>query len=179
MNKKKCFVIRDSMELAILFLPLLSILPLILDFFSSSDVIFILAHCTGTLCFLANLSNSMKTSFIKWVLSLLFTIAFDLFLSMSHFDVRLVNTMYFGYGKMSAGGGFAILMYLIVFSVSNGIGCLFAVGCSDVFGSKAQTLLNVIQNILLPMICGVILLVVIYLSLTMPSWESIYRMVYN
>ena len=121
----------------------------------------------------------MTASLMKWVLSLLFTIAFSLFLSMSHFDVRLVNAMHSGYGKMSAGGGFAIFMQLIVFSISNGVGCLLAVGCSDVFGAKGQKRLDVIQNIVMPMVCGAILFVVIYLSLTMPSWESIYRMVYS
>lgn len=172
MNKQKRILVRDGVELSALYFPLLAITPLIEEtgLFNSIN----LAVFSGIICFLVNLSVSHKAAMKKWGLSCLITIAFWAFLSISNFNVRLVNMMYPGYGRISAGGGFAFFFDFIVFSMADGIGCLLAMVFSGIYGSTTPKPLEVIKDFVLPVICGGILLMVFCLTFIMPSWDSVY-----
>ncbi|MDP4118139.1 MAG: hypothetical protein Q8873_02990 [Bacillota bacterium] len=182
MNKK---ILRDAVELSILYLPLLFISELIEKTYPFDTSVhynmafYILPLISAFLCFSILISKNAKTSLKKWILSVPFTFVFYALLYFSNFSVRLTNTIYPGYGRESAGGGFAFMITFFAFSIFQIVGNTLAVGLSRVIGKRSQNLWHIIQDIIIPVICVMILLSVIYLELTMPTLKSIYQSVYS
>lgn len=63
-----------------------------------------------------------------------------------------------------------------LFTIAQGIANLLAMVCSNPLNEKAlQKLRFIVQDVTLPVICVIIFLVLVYLELTMPTWETIYQ----
>jgi len=185
MDKKSYLLLRDAVELALLYLPLLFISEGIAKAYPFDTsacyiiAVLILPLVSALLCFFVLISENPKTALKKWGLSVPFTLAFYAFLYFSDFRVRLINTLYPGYGRESAGGGFAFMVTFFAFSIFQIFGNLLAAGMSGRIENRAQKLRRVTQNMIVPTICAVILVSVLYLHLTMPTWEAIYQSVYG
>lgn len=184
MNARQQRRIKSSIELAVLFILLLAISDLIKTLYPfDTGTQYSLTACllpivSGLLCFGVLVSESTKVALKKWTLSVPFTLVFWLVLAITDFPVRLTNMLYPGYGTISAGGGFAQMVDLWVLSISQGFANLLAVGISSAVGNKFPKVRFVVQDIVLPVICIAIILVVLYLELTMPPVEAIYQSVY-
>lgn len=180
-DRRKYSILKSAFVLAVLYLPLFAISDLVKAWcpFDSSIAAYILPAFSSLLCFCALISESMKTALKKWAFSIPFTLMFWLILSVTDFSVRLTNTLYPGYGRLSAGGGFALMMDFGILSLSQGMANLLAVGAGGMLTGRFQRLRFVIQDVLLPVISMVIFLLVLYLELTMPTTAAIYRSVYG
>ena len=67
-----------------------------------------------------------------------------------------------------------------LFTIAQGIANLLAIVCSTPLSdSKLQKLWPIVQNVILPIICIIIIFIVLYLELTMPTWKEIYYSVYG
>ncbi len=185
MGRGRYSVLTGALELAVLFFPLLSISDLVVTWYPFDTTVhyilagWLLPAVSGLLCFCVLVSESAKAALKKWALSIPFTVIFWLALAVTDFEVRLTNTLYPGYGSLSAGGGLALVMNLGFFGVAQGAAILLAVCVSGEGYTRRQRLRFVIQNILLPTICIAIFAVVVYLEFTMPTWDAIYRAVYS
>jgi len=164
-----------------LYFPFFSILDLVktLCLFDSRIAVYILSAFSSLLCFCVLISENKKISLKKWVFSIPFTLIFWFILSATDFSVRLTNTLYPGYGRLTAGCGFALLVDFGILSISQGIADLLAIGASNIIINQFQRLRFVIQDIVLPSICMIIFLVVLYLEFTMPAMTTIYQSVYS
>lgn len=180
--ERKSIIIRDAAELAVLGLPLYSLaeLGLPLPGQLTEAWLFLLSLAGGLLSFCALLSGSTKTALKKWALSIPFTAAFCLFLAHTDFQLRLLNTVLPGYGRLSGGGGFSSFLYLVIFLGVQGLANLLAASFSaEAAAGWVRKPLAVMRAAVVPAICAAILLAVLYLELTMPSWEAIYYSVYG
>lgn len=123
---------------------------------------------TSDVCDLWNEIDSDGTGELKFDQSFI--------LAATNFDVRLTNKLLPGYGKLSAGAGFAFIVEFGFFTIAQGIANLLAIACSNPLNSeKLQKLRFIVQDIILPIICIIIFLIVVYLEFTMPTWKSIYQ----
>lgn len=179
MERSRFSMLKSAVQLAILYFPLLSLS----DFIESLHPplsIYAQAFFSALLCFCVLFSENAKTAWRKWVYSVPLTLLFLLLLAATDFNVRLTNKLLTGYGSLSAGAGFAFLIKLASFSVLQGIANLLAAVCSrPINNGKLQKLRCCMQNLILPVICAMILLTVLYLEYTMSTWDAIYRSVYS
>lgn len=164
-----------------LYLPLFAISDLVKAWFpfDRSIAAYLLPAFSSLFCFCALISENIKTALKKWAFSIPFTLAFWFILSVTDFSVRLTNTLYPGYGRLSAGGGFSLMVDFGILSVSQGFADLLAVSASGMAIHQFQRLRFVIQDIILPIISIIIFLVVLYLELAMPAVAVIYQSVYR
>ena len=115
----------------------------------------------------------MKFSFqLRWI--------FYFVLAATNFDVRLINRLLPGYGHLSAGAGFAFIIEFGLFTIAQGIANLLAIACSNPLNAGGlQKMCSIIQIVILPIVCIIIVFAVLYLELTMPTWKEIYYSVYG
>ncbi|MDY3281799.1 hypothetical protein [Dysosmobacter sp.] len=160
MGRGKYAPLRDGVCLAVLYLPVLALADPFDAFcpLSGSSSLLLLSALSAAACFCLLLSGSMKACLRKWLLSLPCTVLLDLLLAATNFPVRLTNLLYPGYGRLSAGGGFAMMVSFLVLTAAQGLALL--------------------QGRIIPLICLVILLLMGYLELTMPTWAQICQQVY-
>lgn len=177
MNRDRILILKSALQLAILYLPLVSLTDLI-EAACPLAGFCVQALFGALLCFCALFSSSPKAAWKKWCRSIPITLLFWLFLAVTNFDVRLTNRLVPGYGNLSAGAGFALIVKFAVFTAAQGIADLLAIVCSRPLSGRLQRLRSVTQNVLLPVICALVAFAVLYLELTMPSWESIYCSLY-
>ncbi len=174
MGRYRLYILRSSFQLAVLYFPLLALRDLIHAACPFADV-FVQSTVSALLCFCVLFSDSAKTAWKKWALSLPFTVIFWGVLAVTDLDVRLINWMIPGYGRLSGGAGFAFIVDLGCFTMMQGVACLLAVGCSGTWnGNKLQKLRFVVQDIVLPAICVIVLFTVSYFELTLPAYRSDY-----
>lgn len=169
-------MIRDACELSILFVPLLFMSEFICKFYVASHI---LPVFSALLSFCVILSRSASIAIKKWLFSVPSTLALWLFFYYTNFSVRMTNTLYPRYGRISAGGGFAFMVTLMTFGFALIVGNILATLLSEVLNNRMPKIRAAIQNVILPVICLLILLAVIYFELTMPSWETIMQSVYG
>ena len=101
-------------------------------------------------------------------------------LAATNFDVRLINRLLPGYGHLSAGAGFAFIIEFGLFTIAQGIANLLAIACSNPLNAGGlQKMCSIIQIVILPIVCIIIVFAVLYLELTMPTWKEIYYSVYG
>ncbi len=117
MGRGRYSVLTGALELAVLFFPLLSISDLVVTWYPFDTTVhyilagWLLPAVSGLLCFCVLVSESAKAALKKWALSIPFTVIFWLALAATDFEVRLTNTLYPGYGSLSAGGGLALVIF--------------------------------------------------------------------
>ena len=179
MTHGKCALLRDGVCLAVLYLPVLALTDLFDAFcpLSGSNSMLLLSGVSAVLCFRVLLSGSTKTSFKKWLLSLPCTVLFWLVLAVTDFPVRLTNTLYPGYGRLSAGSSFALMVSFFVLTAAQGTALLLALAISTA-AVKPVKPLALLQGTIIPLLCLAVLLLIGYLELTMPTCEQIYQMAY-
>lgn len=175
----KCALLRDGVCLAVLYLPVLALADLFDAFcpLSGSNSLLLLSAVSAVLCFCVLLSGSTKTSFKKWLLSLPCTVLLWLVLAVTDFPVRLTNLLYPGYGRLSAGSGFAMIVAFFALTAAQGIALLLALALSGAAGKPSRPLV-LLQSRLIPLLCLAILLLIGYLELSMPTWAQIYQQIY-
>ena len=176
---KRYKLIRDALELSLLFLPLMSLSDLVRAFLPLPSDFCALPLASVPLCFFAALSESGTDAAKKWGLSLPFTVGFWILLGLTDFDLRLFNTLHPGYGNLPAGGGFAILFQIPVYFFLQGVAILLAASLSCGVVRRLGWFRFLIQDVLLPAVCGLLLAAIVWLELTMPSWESFYQLAYG
>ena len=175
MRRNRLSILKSAVELAILYFPLLFLFDLIEAVCPFADL-YVQPIVSALLCFCVLFSDSAKTALKKWGCSIPFTLIFWFILAATNFDVRLTNKLLPGYGKLSAGAGFAFIVEFGFFTIAQGIANLLAIACSNPLNSeKLQKLRFIVQDIILPIICIIIFLIVVYLEFTMPTWKSIYQ----
>ena len=175
MPKRKVFMIlMDAFFLASLYNPLMALMDLASGFVPSGKVLFMLPVLSALLCFFILLNEDRKTALKKWGLSVLFTLLFSLFLGWADFELRLVNTIYPGYGRLSAGAGFAIIVDFFFFSITQIVGNLLAVCCSGDLPGPLKRLRAVLAGRVVPVVCVILWGVILYLHCTMLPAEAIY-----
>lgn len=185
MCKEKYKLFRDAFELAVLFVPFLFMYEWIETLYPfDADTHYriagsILPLSSALLSFCVLISENTKTALKKWLCSIPFTMVIWAVLFYTNFSIRLTNTLYTGYGRDSAGGGFAFMVTFLYFCAALSVGNLFAIALSTGLGSKMTKIRTILQNIILPAICALILLTVIYFEATMPTWETIVQSVYG
>lgn len=142
--------------------------------------IYVQSTASALLCFCVLFSNSSKTALKKWSCSIPFTLIFYFVLAATNFDVRLINRLLPGYGHLSAGAGFAFIIEFGLFTIAQGIANLLAIACSNPLNAGGlQKMCSIIQIVILPIVCIIIVFAVLYLELTMPTWKEIYYSVYG
>ena len=199
MRRNRLSILKSAVELAILYFPLLFLSDLIeevcpfaniyVPFLSLFDFmgavcpfanIYVQAIVSALLCFCVLFSNSSKTALKKWSCSIPFTLIFYFVLAATNFDVRLINRLLPGYGHLSAGAGFAFIIEFGLFTIAQGIANLLAIACSNPLNAGGlQKMCSIIQIVILPIVCIIIVFAVLYLELTMPTWKEIYYSVYG
>lgn len=179
MRESRHPILKTAVQLSMLNMPVLFLSDLIdaKDSSASIGILFIFGILTT---FFVLFSDSPKNALKKWGCSIPITLIFWFILGETHFYVRLLNTVLPGYGRPSAGAGLGLLMKFVSFTVARGISILLAIISScPINGRHLQRLLFVVQDIILPIICVVVLIAVLYLEFTMPSWYTIYYSVYS
>lgn len=175
MCRNRLSILKSAVGLAILYFPLLFLSDLIEEACPFANI-YVQSTASALLCFCVLFSNSSKTALKKWSCSIPFTLIFYFVLAATNFDVRLINRLLPGYGHLSAGAGFAFIIEFGLFTIAQGIANLLAIACSNPLNSeKLQKLRFIVQDIILPIICIIIFLIVVYLEFTMPTWKSIYQ----
>lgn len=179
MRRNRLSILKSAVQLSILYVPFLSLF----DFMGAVCPfanIYVQAIVSALLCFCVLFSDSTKTALKKWGCSIPFTLIFWFVLAATNFDVRLTNKLFPGYGCLSAGAGFASMVEFGFFTIAQGNANLLAIVCSTPLSdSKLQKLWSIVQNVILPIICIIIIFIVLYLELTMPTWKEIYYSVYG
>ena len=179
MRRNRLSILKSAVELAILYFPLLFLFDLIEAVCPFADL-YVQPIVSALLCFCVLFSDSAKTALKKWGCSIPFTLIFWFILAATNFDVRLTNKLLPGYGKLSAGAGFAFIVEFGFFTIAQGTANLLAITCSNsLSNNKLQKLIAIVQTIILPIICIIIIFVVLYLELTMPTWAETYYSVYG
>ncbi len=179
MRESRHPILKTAVQLSMLNIPVLFLSDLI-DAKDSSASIGILLVFGILTTFFVLFSDSPKTALKKWGCSIPITLIFWFILRETNFYVRLLNTLIPGYGRPSAGAGFAFAAKFVAFTLARGIAILFAVLAScPINGKHLQRLRFAVQDIILPIICVVVLIAVLYLEFTMPSWDVIYSEVYS
>lgn len=179
MRESRHPILKTAVQLSMLNIPVLFLSDLI-DAVSPNASIYVLFVVGILTTFFVLFSDSPKTALKKWGCSIPITLIFWFILGETHFYVRLLNTLIPGYGRPSAGAGFAFAAKFVAFTVARGISILLAIISScPINGKHLKRLLFVVQDIILPIICVVVLIAVLYLEFTMPSWDVIYSEVYS
>lgn len=179
MRRNRLSMLKSAVQLAILYFPFLSLFDLIEAVCPSANI-YVQSTVSALLCFCVLFSDSAKTALKKWRCSIPFTLIFWFVLAATNFDVRLTNKLLPGYGHLSAGAGFAFIMEFGFFTIAQGIANLLAIVCSNpLSGGELQKMWSILQNVILPTICIIIIFIVLYLELTMPTWTEIYYSVYG
>ncbi|MCI5583902.1 MAG: hypothetical protein MR357_09320, partial [Anaeroplasma sp.] len=152
MVRKKCAPLRDAACLSVLYLPVLALADLFDAFcpLSGSSSILLLSALSAAACFCLLLSGSMKACLRKWLLSLPCTVLLYLLLAITDFPVRLTNLLYPGYGRLSAGGGFAMMVSFVVLTAAQGLALLLALALSG-GAVKPSKPLVLLQGRLIPL----------------------------
>lgn len=178
MHRNRRSILKSAVQLAILYIPLFSLLELI-EAVCPFASIYALSAFGAFLCFCVLFSDSGKAAWKTWGFSVPLTLIFWYILTATDFHVRLTNQLSPGYGALSADAGFAFILRFGFFTVAQGLANLLAVACSAPLNGKLQTLRFVVQRVILPTICASIAFVILYLELTMPTWQEIYYAVYG
>ena len=179
MRQNRLSILKGAVQLAILYFPLLSLFDLIETVCPFANI-YVQATVSALLCFCVLFSDSTKTALKKWSCSIPVTLIFWFVLAATNFEIRLTNKLLPGYGHLSAGAGFAAIVEFGFFTIAQGVANLLAIACSNLLSNgKLQKLRSIVQEIILPIICIIIILIVLYLELTMPTWEEIYYSVYG
>ena len=179
MRQNRLSILKGAVQLAILYFPLLSLFDLIETVCPFANI-YVQSTVSALLCFCVLFSDSTKTALKKWGCSIPVTLIFWFVLAATNFDIRLTNKLFPGYGHLSAGAGFAFIVEFGFFTIVQGLANLLAVACSNPLSDgKLQKLQSIVQKIILPIICMIIIFIVSYLELTMPTWEEIYYSVYG
>ena len=179
MRRNRLSILKSAVQLSILYVPFLSLF----DFMGAVCPfanIYVQAIVSALLCFCVLFSDSTKTALKKWGCSIPFTLIFWFVLAATNFDVRLTNKLFPGYGCLSAGAGFAFIIEFGLFTIAQGIANLLAIACSNPLNAGGlQKMCSIIQIVILPIVCIIIVFAVLYLELTMPTWKEIYYSVYG
>lgn len=179
MRRNWLSILKSAVQLSILYVPFLSLFDFIEAVCPFANI-YVQAIVSAFLCFCVLFSNSTKTALKKWGSSIPFTLAFWYVLAVTDFDVRLTNKLLPGYGHLSAGAGLSFIVKFGLFTIAQGTANLLAITCSNpLSNSKLQKLIAIVQTIILPIICIIIIFVVLYLELTMPTWAETYYSVYG
>lgn len=179
MRRNRFSILKSAVQLAILYFPFLSLFDLIEAVCPFANI-YVQPTVSALLCFCVLFSDSTKTALKKWGYSIPVTLIFGFVLAATNFDVRLINKLFPGYGRLLAGAGFASMVEFGFFTIAQGIANLLSIVCSTPLrNSKLQKLWSIVQNIILPTICISIIFTVLYLELTMPTWTEIYYSVYG
>ena len=179
MRRNRLSILKSAVELAILYFPLLFLSGLIEEVCPFANI-YVQSTASALLCFCVLFSNSSKTALKKWSCSIPFTLIFYFVLAATNFDVRLINRLLPGYGHLSAGAGFAFIIEFGLFTIAQGIANLLAIACSNPLNAGGlQKMCSIIQIVILPIVCIIIVFAVLYLELTMPTWKEIYYSVYG
>lgn len=179
MRRNWLSILKSAAQLAILHFPLVSLLDLI-EVNCPFANLYVQALVGAFLCFCVLLSDSAKTALKKWGCSIPFTLLFWCILAVTNFDIRLTNWLFPGYGALSAGAGFSTIAKFGLFTVAQGLANLLAVLCSASLGNRTlRKLRSIVQSVILPTICAVIVFVILYLERAMPTWREIYYSVYG
>lgn len=179
MRESRHPILKTAVQLSMLNMPVLFLSDLIQTEDSSASIGILLVFGILTTFFVL-FSDSPKTALKKWGCSIPITLIFWFILGETHFYVRLLNTLLPGYGRPSAGAGFGLLIKFVSFTVARGISILLAIISScQINGKHLQRLRFAVQDIILPIICVLVLIAVLYLEFTMPSWDVIYSEVYS
>lgn len=179
MRRNRLSILKSAVELAILYFPLLFLSDLIEEVCPFANI-YVQSTASALLCFCVLFSNSSKTALKKWSCSIPFTLIFYFVLAATNFDVRLINRLLPGYGHLSAGAGFAFIIEFGLFTIAQGIANLLAIACSNPLNAGGlQKMCSIIQIVILPIVCIIIVFAVLYLELTMPTWKEIYYSVYG
>ena len=174
MRRNRLSILKSAVELAILYFPLLFLSDFIEEVCPFANIVYPIAR------FCVLFSNSSKTALKKWSCSIPFTLIFYFVLAATNFDVRLINRLLPGYGHLSAGAGFAFIIEFGLFTIAQGIANLLAIACSNPLNAGGlQKMCSIIQIVILPIVCIIIVFAVLYLELTMPTWKEIYYSVYG
>ena len=176
-------ILRDAFILASFYFPLMQLIDLITFLLPGETffmlALFVLSALSGLMCFFVLVSADTKTALIKWGLSVPFSLLFWLFLNQTHFTLRLINTLYPGYGELEAGAGFAMLAELFIFSAAQALANLQAVCLSVAPKDQYRWLCGPIRKYVAPALCIIIWSVILYLEYTMPSYETISQYIYT
>lgn len=179
MRRKRFSILKSAVQLAVLYIPALFLLDFVEAVCPFANV-YVQAAAGAACCFCALFSDSVKTALKKWACSVPFTLAFWHALVVTNFNVRLTNKLFPGYGRLSAGAGFALIVEFGLFTVAQGLANLLAITCSAPLNSnKLQKTVAVVQNAVLPVICALLVFAVLYLEATMPTWGEIFSSVYG
>ncbi len=153
--------------------------PVACLFYCLSLEVAIVASCISAIFMgIACASDRVGTALKKWGISILFTILLCLWLGPGDFLIRMVNVVDPGYGRLSAGSGFGLIFLAAAAVVSHGLALVMALTSSipqyeSDIGEPSKARLF-IQDYILPVVCGVILIAVIYFEITAPDWRSYY-----
>lgn len=179
MRQSRHPILKTAVQFAVLNIPVLFLFNLIgMEYPSASMGILFAFGAITSFCVL--FSDSPKTALKKWGCSIPITLIFWFILGETHFYVRLLNKLIPGYGRPSAGAGFSFLVNFVSFTIARGISILLAIISScPINNKKLQTLRFAVQDVIFPLICVIIFIVVLYLEFTMPSWYAIYSEVYS
>lgn len=183
--RKKSVLWENAFILSSFYLPVLALWDLFESWFPfDTDAhyrlsFYLLPMLSAFFSFCTLLSDDENTTWKVWFRSILFTFAFYLLFYFSDFSVRLLNLVYPGYGRPSGGSSFAAMVEFFGLSISCGLADILAVALSGTLSPRMIKFLSPIRRIVLPLICALLVLLVFYLELTMPSWESIYLSVYG
>lgn len=137
--------------------------------------IFVIPALCGIFTGITVYSDTLVQALVKWFFSLPVTAVLWFYSVKTEFYMRSLNWVFPGYGEPSAGGGFAAMLLLFsilffdIFAVL--VGCI----CSAVIKpSGCKRFFPLVQKILCPIICGIILAVFLLLSIAMPRYVHVY-----
>ncbi len=173
MNKKEFLhILLCSVLLAVFSVPTL-FLGQIISY--KYDVLqFIYCGLMAVLYFFMILSDKLVKILIKWLISLPVSYLLFLYFWKTDYAVRALNWIFEGYGKMSAGGGFAFLFYLGVFCFFYALSILLSVFCVYPIKVSNYDRLKKIQ-LYVGSVTGVtVIAVTLLLESVFPSYSSIF-----
>lgn len=119
-------------------------------------------------------SDKLVKVFLKWIISLPVSYLLFLYFWKTNYAVRALNWIFEGYGKMSAGGGFAFLFYLGAFCFFYAFAILFSVFCVYPIKVLNYDQLKKFQFCVGSVIGIIVIAVILLLESVFPSYSSIF-----